>query len=113
LATGFLAGLLGIGGGFLLVPVLVLYCHLEIHRAIATSMFSIALISAVAMTAHLLGGQQPPLGLVTLFTLGGLAGLAPGSLLARHISGPWLQRMFALALLVVSGLTILRSLGRS
>jgi uncharacterized membrane protein YfcA len=107
--TGFLAGLLGIGGGFVVIPALVLFCGLEIHLAIATSMFSIALISVAAMTAHWFAGQRPPLGIIGLFTLGGLLGLAPGCLIARRLSGPRLQRIFALALLLLAGFIIVRS----
>lgn len=109
LVTGFLAGLLGIGGGFVVIPALVLCCGLEIHLAIATSMFSIALISAAAMTAHWFAGQRPPLDIIGLFTLGGLLGLAPGCLLARRLSGPRLQRVFAVALLLLVAFIIIRS----
>jgi uncharacterized membrane protein YfcA len=74
LITGVLAGLLGIAGGFVLVPALVLFGGLEMCRAIDTSMFSIALIGVAAMSAHWLAGQRPPLDTVAVFTVGGLLG---------------------------------------
>jgi uncharacterized membrane protein YfcA len=110
MVTGFLAGLLGIGGGFVVIPALVLFCGLEIHLAIATSMFSIALISVAAMTAHWFAGQRPPFDIIGLFTLGGLLGLVPGCLLAGRLSGPRLQRLFALALLLLGAFIIVRSI---
>jgi len=110
LVTGFLAGLLGIGGGFVVVPALVLFCRLEIHLAIATSMFSIAWISAVAMTAHWFAGQRPPLEIAGLFTLGALLGLTPGCLLARRLSGPRLQRIFVVVLVLVAAFMAVRSI---
>jgi uncharacterized membrane protein YfcA len=109
-ATGFLAGLLGVGGGFVIVPALVLFCGMEIHVAIGTSMFSIALIAVAAMAGHWFAGQRPPLDTVAFFTLGGLLGLAPGALAARRLSGPKLQRVFSLALLALAGFIIIRSL---
>jgi uncharacterized membrane protein YfcA len=111
LTTGVLAGLLGVGGGFVVVPALVLFCELDIHRAISTSMFSLALISLAAMTAHWFAGQRPPLDIVALFTVGALLGLAPGVLLAKWLSGPRLQRVFALILLVLAAFIIIRSSG--
>jgi uncharacterized membrane protein YfcA len=112
LLTGFLAGLLGIGGGFVLVPALVLFCGLEMHLAIATSMFSIALISAAAMTSHWFAGQRPPIDIVGLFTLGGLLGMVPGSLLARRLSGGRLQQVLAFILLILAVFILVRVLGR-
>ena len=109
--TGLLAGLLGIGGGFVVVPALVLFCGLQIHRAIATSMFSIALISVAAMTAHWFAGQRPPADTLGLFTLGGMLGLVPGSLLAARVPGATLQRIFAVILLLLAVFIIIRSFG--
>ena len=106
--TGFLAGLLGIGGGFIITPALVLFCRLEIHRAMATSMFSIALISVAAMTGHWFAGQRPPMATVGLFTLGGLLGLFPGSLVAARCSERRLRRTFALILLLLAVFIVIR-----
>lgn len=95
----------------MLVPALVLFCGLEMHLAIATSMFSIALISMPAMTAHWLAGQRPPMETIGLFTLGGLMGLAPGSLLARRLSSGRLQQAFACVLLLLAAFIVARTLG--
>lgn len=107
--TGLLAGLLGVGGGFLIVPLLVLVCGLDVVTAISTSMFSVALISIVAMIAHWFGGQRPPLAITALFTAGALAGLAPGSILANKIPGDRLQRIFAVILLLLAGFILTRN----
>lgn len=52
LAVGFLAGLLGVGGGFLIIPALTLVLHLPIHRAVGTSLAVIVLNSASGFAAH-------------------------------------------------------------
>lgn len=108
--TGFLAGFLGIGGGFILVPALVLLAGLEMRSAIATSMFSIALISVAAMASHWLAGQRPPADTIGLFTAGGFAGMIPGIMVANRLSSRRLQQVFAVALLVLASLMAIRSL---
>ena len=108
--TGILAGLLGIGGGFIIVPVLVLFGGIDIHRAIATSLFVIAVISISAVASHLFGGQRVPAVTTTLFSVGGLVGLSAGSLLGERFSGPRLQKVFAIAMLVMAAFMAVRSL---
>ncbi|MEZ5583016.1 MAG: TSUP family transporter [Candidatus Competibacteraceae bacterium] len=55
--TGLLSGLFGVGGGFLIVPALVLVLSMPIHKAAATSLLVIAIISVAGVIAHLLTGQ--------------------------------------------------------
>ena len=98
LVTGVLAGMLGVGGGFLIVPALVLFGRLEMHRAVATSMPVVAVVSVAAMGAHLLSGQRVPLATTAAFAAGGLIGLAPGSWFCERLSGQRLQQLFAAAL---------------
>ena len=107
--TGLLAGLLGVGGGFILVPVLVLFGGLEIHRAIATSLCVIALVSIPATASHLIAGQTIPLDLALLFAVGCLLGLSLGSRLAAKLSGPRLQRLFGVVMLVMAVLILLHT----
>ena len=108
--TGVLSGLLGVGGGFILVPGLVLISRVEIHRAIATAMFSVALVSAAATGAHFLTGQRVSWETTGLFTLGGMIGLWPGTWLAARLSGLWLTRVLATGLLLLGAFIIVHSL---
>lgn len=102
LVTGFLSGLFGVGGGFLIVPALVLFGGLAMHRAIGTSLLAIALISLAGTIANAAGGRLPRLDVTVLFVIGGMAGMALGTALSRRLSGPWLQRLFAGAILAVA-----------
>jgi uncharacterized membrane protein YfcA len=111
--TGVLSGLLGVGGGFILVPGLVLIGRVEIHRAIATAMFSVALVSAAATGAHFLTGQQVSWETTGLFTLGGMIGLWPGTWLAARLSGLWLTRVLATGLLLLGAFIVVHSLLRN
>jgi uncharacterized protein len=57
LAVGVLIGFFGVGGGFLIVPALVLLLAIPMERAVGTSLLVIALTSAVALSAHLATGE--------------------------------------------------------
>ena len=78
--TGVLSGLLGVGGGFILVPGLAIISRIEIHRAIATAMFSVALVSAARRRVHIFSRASGFHWKTTeLFPIGGLLGLWPGT----------------------------------
>ncbi|SRR6266567_839072 len=79
LIAGVLSGLLGVGGGSFIIPALLFFGGIEIHRAIATSLPVVALISFVAMAGHFIAGQRPPLMLSGLFAVGGVIGVELGS----------------------------------
>ncbi len=93
--TGFLAGLFGVGGGFLIVPALVLAASLPMHRAVATSLVVIAIISAAGSASYLLAGRPLALTVTAQFVLGGLCGMGVGATLSRRLAGPLLQKLFA------------------
>lgn len=94
-ATGLLSGLFGVGGGFLIVPALVLVASLPMRRAVATSLWVIAIISAIGLLSHLAAGHRLDVGIAAGFVLGGLSGMALGIAVGRHIAGPTLQKLFA------------------
>lgn len=101
-ATGLLSGLFGVGGGFLIVPMLVLAASLPMHRAVATSLLVIAIISAAGTASHLVAGHTLNLKVTGLFVVGGLAGMALGATLSRRLAGPLLQKLFASAMIAVA-----------
>jgi uncharacterized membrane protein YfcA len=109
-ATGVLSGLFGVGGGFVIVPALVLIRGMPIHRAVATSLLVIALVSAAGVTSYLVAGRPLALPLASLFVIGGAGGVALGTLLGRRLSGPNLQKGFAVALIAVAVFMITRSI---
>lgn len=100
--TGLLSGLFGVGGGFLIVPALVLVASLPMQRAVATSMLVIALISASGSASYLLAGRPLVLKVTALFILGGLSGMVLGARLSRRLAGPQLQKLFATAMVGVA-----------
>jgi uncharacterized protein len=109
MTAGLLTGLFGVGGGFIIVPSLVTFSGMGIQRAIGTSLLVISLVG-VSGTASLIAlGRPMPLGMVTWFAVGSVAGLIAGTALAHRLGGPTLQKVFAVAILVVALFVILRN----
>jgi len=100
--TGFIAGLLGVGGGFVIVPALRMASGLSMHSAVATSLMAIALISAIAATGAVAQGVPVDWHAAPPFVLGALAGMYAGRTLAPRIAGPRLQQGFAVVMLAVA-----------
>jgi uncharacterized membrane protein YfcA len=108
-ATGVLAGVFGVGGGFLIVPALVLGAGLKMREAVATSLFAIALISASALASQFVaGGVAIGSGLVTAFTAGALVGMFVGTSVRAWLSELALRRTFAVCMWGVATAMILR-----
>jgi uncharacterized protein len=102
-SVGLLAGLVGAGGAFLLVPLLVTVVGVPIRVTIGTSL-AITAVSAVTGFAGKLITGQIPWGPAVLVALGAVPGAQLGALASRRLSGEWLRR----SLLVVVLLTALR-----
>lgn len=64
--TGTLSGLFGVGGGFVIVPGLVLFSGMPIHRAVATSLLVIVLISVSGITSFLIANRPIDFSISTL-----------------------------------------------
>ena len=99
--VGLLSGLMGVGGGFLIVPALLWLTPLTLMHAMATSMAVIALVSGGGFLIYLLDAQ-PPLPLLGGLALGGACGVLSGNKLAQYLNSRILQRLFALMLVVVA-----------
>ena len=100
--TGVLSGLFGVGGGFVIVPALVLFSGMAIHRAVGTSLLVITLISASGVASHLLAGREIPIDTTLFFVAGGVLGMFAGIWASRYLSGPALQKVFAVAIVAVA-----------
>jgi uncharacterized membrane protein YfcA len=105
LVTGLLSGFFGVGGGFLVVPFLTQLNGASMRQAVATSLVIIAGISLSGFATQ--WTLQPmDLNLLARLAAGGIAGMIAGGLLARHIAGVNLQRIFALTILVMAGMLL-------
>ncbi|HWB19113.1 MAG TPA: sulfite exporter TauE/SafE family protein [Phycisphaerales bacterium] len=109
IATGLLAGLFGIGGGFIIVPALVLFAGVEIHRAVASSLMVIAVLGIEGFLHGLFLGEEFPRELTAWFVLGGVAGMLAGTAISRRLSAQKLQKVFAVIIIGVAVLTITKT----
>lgn len=112
LTAGGLAGFFGIGGGFLIVPALMLATGMPITYAIATSLVSITAFGLVTAGNYALAGEVV-WRTVGLFVLGGVAGGAIGQTTGARLSAhkSLLQMAFVVAVIAVGGYMILRGNG--
>ncbi|HAC33273.1 MAG TPA: sulfite exporter TauE/SafE family protein, partial [Gammaproteobacteria bacterium] len=108
-ATGTLAGVVGVGGGFLIVPALVLLFGLPMQRAVATSLLIIVMQSASGFYKYLDILEQQQLALdwrvIGVFIGVGLLGFATGGTLGRKVDDALLKKLFA-SLLTLTGIFI-------
>ena len=106
--VGLLTGFFGVGGGFVIVPALVLALGFTMPEAIGTSLLVIAINSAVALSTRLQPGSIE-WSTVVPYTLASLLGVIVGSRLASTRDPTSLQRWFVALLVVVAIYTATRS----
>lgn len=109
LGIGLVTGLLGAGGGFLLIPALVLLVGLPMKKAVGTSLFIIALNSLIGFTGDL---GQMQIEWPFLLTITGIAvgGILFGTYLGKFISGAKLKKGFGWFVLVMGIYILLKEL---
>jgi len=113
LGVGVLTGLVGVGGGFLIVPALVLLGGMAMHRAVATSLVIIALKSYSGFYKYtdVLEAQNLELDWYTLMIVTGLgiAGSLAGGKLANRLPQNTLKKSFGIFLIVMGIYILIRS----
>jgi uncharacterized membrane protein YfcA len=114
LLVGVLTGLVGVGGGFLIVPALVLLGGLTMHRAVATSLVIIALKSFTGFWKYLDVLDQQGLlldwNVIAIVTAIGVVGSFVGSRIAGRVDQDKLRKVFGLFLIVMGIFILLRTL---
>jgi uncharacterized membrane protein YfcA len=108
--SGVLSGLLGVGGGFVIIPALTRYTDLDMKSIVATSLAVIALVSTGSViSASFSGVMHWAVGVP--FAAGAVVGLIAGRQMARFLAGPRLQQLFAVTGFVAALLLIVKTLG--
>ena len=102
IAVGILTGLVGVGGGFLIVPALVLLGKVPMKQAVGTSLLVIAMKSAAGFVGYL-GQVAMDWTFMGTFTAVSIAGILLGTWLVRFVPQHALQRAFAVFLLLMGG----------
>jgi uncharacterized membrane protein YfcA len=100
---GGMTGFFGVGGGFLIVPTLVVFLALSMRLAIGTSLAIITATSALALVTHLLTGRGLDVPVTAAMTAACVAGAVAGTSLAGRVPQRQLGHRFATMVAAVAG----------
>jgi len=108
--VGLLTGLVGAGGGFLIIPALVLLARMPMKLAVGTSLFIIAAKSLIGFIGDLQGSEVIDWKLLMIFTAFAVTGIFIGILLSKKIPGQKLKKGFGWFVLIMGGYIIIKEL---
>ncbi len=110
LLTGFLAGFLGVGGGFIRMPLLVYVMGIPTHIAVGTDLFEIIFSAGYGTITHALKGNVDVM-MALLMQTGAALGAQIGASLTRFFAGPRIRLLFSVLPLLGAIMVMLRLLG--
>jgi uncharacterized membrane protein YfcA len=110
--TGLLAGMLGVGGGFIRMPLLVYLLGIPTHVAVGTDLFSVAMSAGFGTLTHALKGNVDILIALVMHT-GAAIGAQIGAVSTRFVSGPRIRLVFSLLPLIGAILMLYRLIAGS
>jgi uncharacterized membrane protein YfcA len=105
--TGILAGMLGVGGGFLRMPLMIYALGIPTHIAVGTDLFEIAISAGYGTISHALKGNVDILIALTMHT-GAAIGAQIGAAATRYFSGPTIRLLFSIMPLAAAAIVLLR-----
>ena len=103
--VGFMTGLTGIGGGYLIVPVLLLVLRVDFHLAIATSLVVVTFNTLVSLALRVSQGLDftaEKWGATAVIVIAALIGTAGGSIYSRRLNHAIVQKLFSILLVLLS-----------
>jgi uncharacterized membrane protein YfcA len=106
--VGVLTGVVGVGGGFLFVPSLVLLARMPMKQAVGTSLLVIAMNSAAGFAGYL-GSVRIDWAFMTAFTAIAVVGAYGGTALGRAVPQATLRRAFGIFLLIIGGVVLYKN----
>jgi hypothetical protein len=110
LITGVLAGALGVGGGFIRMPMLIYLLGVPTHVAVGTDLFEIVFSAGYGTLTHALKGNVDVLMALVMQT-GAAVGAQIGAVATRYFAGPRIRLFFSILPLIGALLVIIRLLG--
>jgi uncharacterized membrane protein YfcA len=110
MVVGLVTGLVGAGGGFLIIPALVLFAGLPMKKAVGTSLVIISINSLIGFLGDIGSGQAIDYAFITLIAAIAVAGIFVGSYLSRFIEGQKLKTGFGWFVLVMGIYIILKEM---
>ena len=108
LLVGFLQGFMGVGGGFILVPILIIFLNMKPHHAVGTSLVTIVISSIFATFLYFQAGKViVPVSL--LLGTGSMFGVSFGVSATRNIMGENLKQLYGIFLILASVGIVMKS----
>ena len=101
IVVGTITGIVGAGGGFLIIPALVLLAKLPMKQAVGTSLIIIAAKSLIGFTGDLKGGEVIDWKFLLVFSAIGIGGIIAGSILSKRIPNEKLKPAFGWFVLIM------------
>lgn len=108
LGVGLMTGVVGIGGGFLVVPALVLLARAPMKQAVGTSLLVIAMNCASGFAGYA-GRADVPWGFLAGFTAVAVLGILVGTYLVRYVSQRALKQAFAIFLILMGTFILVKN----
>lgn len=99
---GFLSSIMGVGGGFIMVPALIYLLKVPTNVVIGTSLFQIIFVSAYTTIVHATTNQTVDIVLAFVLMVGGVAGAQYGAKAGQKLRGEQLRALLALLVLAVA-----------
>jgi uncharacterized membrane protein YfcA len=109
-SVGLVTGFFGVGGGFLIVPVLTLWMGFSFRRAVATSLVIITLTGLAALASHLAVGAAVDVAVTASLALSTAAGALAGTIFAQRVPQALIGRAFALVVAALALFLLLDTL---
>lgn len=100
-AIGFLSSIMGVGGGFIMVPALIYLLKVPTNVVVGTSLFQIIFVSAYTTILHATANQTVDVVLAFCLMVGGVAGAQYGAKAGQKLRGEQLRALLALLVLAV------------
>lgn len=110
IVVGMLTGIVGAGGGFLIIPALVIFARLPMKMAVGTSLFIIAIKSLIGFIGDIQTRPDMDWGLLLLFSGISIIGSFAGNYFSKSIDNTKLKKIFAWFVLVMGTYIILKEL---
>jgi uncharacterized membrane protein YfcA len=102
-AVGFLAAVMGVGGGFIMVPAMIYLLGMPTKIVVGTSLFQIIFVTAYATLMHAVTNHSVDILLAVILIVGGVVGAQVGAIIGLRLKAEQLRILLALLVLAVCG----------
>lgn len=99
--VGLMSGVMGVGGGFVMVPILIYLLRVPTNVAIGTSLFQVIFVSAITTVLQAAANQTVDIALALILMVGGVIGAQAGAAAGQHLRAEQLRLLLAILVLSV------------